>query len=140
MSKRLRPFVPHPVGPMLFVFAALAVSVAPIARAQDAAPSSSGQNAPSSQQQQQTAPSEGGPNGDNGAIAIPKKNPDDNPPPAPAPPRPEFKNPEGAPNYSLKIEVPEVTVDVGVLLEKTHQFVPGLKPSNFRVLTFSQSS
>jgi VWFA-related protein len=24
-------------------------------------------------------------------------------------------------------------VDVGVLLEKTHQFVPGLKPSNFRV-------
>jgi VWFA-related protein len=36
-------------------------------------------------------------------------------------------------NYSLRIEVPEVTVDVGVLLEKTHQFVPGLKPTNFRV-------
>ena len=34
---------------------------------------------------------------------------------------------------SLRVEVPEVTVDVGVLLEKTHQFVPGLKPSNFRV-------
>jgi VWFA-related protein len=31
------------------------------------------------------------------------------------------------------VEVPEVTVDVGVLLEKTHQFVPGLKPANFRV-------
>jgi VWFA-related protein len=29
--------------------------------------------------------------------------------------------------------VPEVTVDVGVLLEKTHRFVPGLKPANFRV-------
>jgi VWFA-related protein len=29
--------------------------------------------------------------------------------------------------------VPEVTVDVGVLLEKTHQFVPGLKPANFKV-------
>ena len=26
-----------------------------------------------------------------------------------------------------------MTVDVGVLLEKTHQFVPGLKPANFRV-------
>jgi VWFA-related protein len=26
-----------------------------------------------------------------------------------------------------------VTVDVGVLLEKTHQFVPNLKPANFRV-------
>jgi VWFA-related protein len=36
-------------------------------------------------------------------------------------------------NFSLRIEVPEVTVDVGVLLEKTHQFVPGLKPTNFRV-------
>ena len=31
------------------------------------------------------------------------------------------------------MEVPEVTVDVGVLLEKTHQFVPNLKPANFRV-------
>jgi VWFA-related protein len=37
------------------------------------------------------------------------------------------------PNFSLKIEVPEVSVDVGVLLEKTHQFVPSLKPANFRV-------
>ena len=34
---------------------------------------------------------------------------------------------------SFRVEVPEVTLDVGVLLEKTHQFVPGLKPSNFRV-------
>jgi VWFA-related protein len=36
-------------------------------------------------------------------------------------------------NFSLRIEVPEVTVDVGVLLEKTGQFVPNLKPANFRV-------
>lgn len=28
---------------------------------------------------------------------------------------------------------PEVTIDVGVLLEKTHTFLPGLVPSNFRV-------
>lgn len=34
---------------------------------------------------------------------------------------------------SLRLDVPEVTVDVGVLLEKTHQFVPGLRPQNFRV-------
>jgi len=27
--------------------------------------------------------------------------------------------------YSLRVEVPEVTVDVGVLIEKTGQFVPG---------------
>ena len=34
---------------------------------------------------------------------------------------------------SLRVEVPEVTVDVGVLTEKNHQFVQNLKPSNFRV-------
>jgi len=88
---------------------------------------------PAAQQPDQQAPEAGGPSGDNGPIALPKKpdNSDNAPPPAPA--RPEFKAPEGAPNMSLRVEVPEVTVDVGVLLEKTHQFVPGLKPSNFRV-------
>ena len=66
-------------------------------------------------------------------LPCPKKKdaPADTPPPAPA--EPKVKNPEGMPNFSLRVEVPEVTVDVGVLLEKTHQFVPGLKPSNFRV-------
>ncbi len=80
----------------------------------------------------QTAP-DGGPAGDTGPIAIPKKKDktDEAAPPAPA--EPKFKNPEGAGNFSLRIEVPEVTVDVGVILEKTHQFVPGLKPANFRV-------
>jgi VWFA-related protein len=92
------------------------------------------QPAASGQQNQQPSGDSGGPGADNGSIAIPKKNPDDTPPPpAPAPPEPKFTQPEGAPNYSLQINVPEVTVDVGVLLEKTHQFVPGLKPTNFRV-------
>jgi VWFA-related protein len=89
---------------------------------------------PAAQQQpDQQAPDAGGPSGDNGPIALPKKpdNSDTTPPPAPA--RPEFKNPEGTPNMSLRVEVPEVTVDVGVILEKTHQFVPGLKPSNFKI-------
>lgn len=86
------------------------------------------------QQQPQPVSDSGGPGADNGAIAIPKKNPDDTPPPAPpAPAEPKFKNPEGAPDVSLHVDVQEVTVDVGVLLEKTHQFVPGLKPTNFRV-------
>lgn len=92
--------------------------------------------APAQQQKppDQAQPDSGGPAPDNGSIALPKKKdqPDDTPPPAPA--QPKFKNPEGAPsNFSLRVEVPEVTVDVGVLLEKTHQFVPNLKPSNFRV-------
>ena len=85
------------------------------------------------QQPDQAGPDAGGPGADNGSIALPKKKeaPADTPPPAPA--EPKFKNPEGAGNFSLKVDVPEVTVDVGVLLEKTHSFVPGLKPSNFRV-------
>ena len=93
------------------------------------------QATPPAQQQpdDQAAPDSGGPAADSGAIALPKKKdvPADTPPPAPA--APKVKNPEGMPNYSLRVEVPEVTVDVGVILEKNHQFVPGLKPSNFRV-------
>jgi VWFA-related protein len=68
-------------------------------------------------------------------IALPKKKdvPEDAAPPPPAPAAPKIKTPEGMSNFSLRVEVPEVSVDVGVLLEKTHQFVPGLKPNNFRV-------
>ncbi len=103
-----------------------------------AAPLSLAQSTPATpatppQQPDQTAPDAGGPTGDNGVIALPKKKeaPADLPPPAPA--EPKVKNPEGMSNFSLRVDVPEVTVDVGVLLEKTHQFVPGLKPANFRV-------
>ncbi len=102
-----------------------------------------GQAVPAGQQNQQPAaqpqpdqnpPDAGGPSGDNGVIAVPKKNPDATPPPPPpAPAAPQFKNPEGMGNVTLRVNVPEVTLDVGVLVEKTHQFVPGLKPSNFRV-------
>jgi VWFA-related protein len=117
----------------LLFLAVLTVAVATEGRGQSQAPSPSqpaaGQQPPADQQ----APDAGGPSGDNGPIALPKKpdNPDAPPPPAPA--RPEFKNPEGVPNMSLRVEVPEVTVDVGVLIERTHRFYPGLKPSNFRV-------
>src|SRR5271157_5533023 len=85
------------------------------------------------QQPDQAAPDAGGPSGDTGVIALPKKKDTTGDVPPPAPVAPKVKNPEGMGNFSLRIEVPEVTVDVGVLLEKTHQFVPGLKPGNFRV-------
>ena len=115
----------------LVFLAVLTLAVAPMGRGQSQAPGQSQQ--PAAQQPDQQAPEAGGPSGDNGPIALPKKteSPDNTPPPAPA--APTFKNPEGAPNMSLRVEVPEVTVDVGVLLEKNHQFVSGLKPSNFRV-------
>jgi VWFA-related protein len=115
--------------PLLSVSLAV-LPVAPIGWAQNPAPAQQPQQ---TQQPDQAAPDAGGPGADNGAIALPKKKdqPDETPPPAPA--EPKFKQPEGAPNFSLKVDVPEVTVDVGVLLEKTHTFVPGLKPDNFRV-------
>ena len=79
----------------------------------------------------QTPPEAGGPSGDNGAIAIPKKKEKEVVPPAP--PEPKVKNPPGLQNYSLRVNVPLVNVDVGVILEKTHQFVPNLQQDNFRV-------
>ena len=89
------------------------------------------QPAPVPQPTQQ--PDSGGPDADQGPIVVPKKKaqPEDTPPPAPV--APKIKAPEGMPPVTLHVEVPEVTVDVGVLLEKTHQFVPGLKPANFKV-------
>lgn len=82
-----------------------------------------------SQQQEQSAPDEGGPGSDNGPIAIPKKAPTPPPPPPPT----TVKNPPGLNNYSLRVDVPVVNVDVGVLTEKTHQFIPNLQEDNFRV-------
>jgi VWFA-related protein len=93
------------------------------------------QTTPPAAQQSAPAPDQSspdqGPADTNGPIAIPKKNPDNAPPPPPPPPKP--KNPAGLENFSLRVDVPVVSVDVGVLLQKTHQFVPNLKQENFRV-------
>ena len=83
------------------------------------------------QQPDQSTPDSGGPGGDNGAIAIPKKA--EKPDVPPPPPEPKVKNPQGLQNFSLRVDVPEVTLDVGVILQKTHEFVPNLQPTNFRV-------
>lgn len=98
---------------------------------QQSAPQATQQSAPPSGQDQ-SAPVDGGPNGDNGAIAIPKKTQPATPEPPPPPP-PKPANPPGMGNFSLRVDVPVVSVDVGVILEKTHAFVPGLKEDNFRV-------
>jgi len=108
--------------------AVASMAIAPFASSQSTTPPPNPPPTPD-----QTSPDAGGPGGDSGVIALPKKKdvPADVPPPAPA--QPKVKNPEGMSNFSLRVDVPEVTVDVGVLLEKTHQFVPGLRPDNFRV-------
>jgi VWFA-related protein len=84
------------------------------------------------QQQDQNAPEAGGPTGDTGAIAVPKKKEKEEEAPPP-PSEPKVKNPPGLENYSLRVNVPVVNVDVGVVLEKTHQFVPNLQKENFRI-------
>ncbi len=106
----------------------LSIASAPLGKAQNQAPT----QPPAQQPSDQNAPEAGGPTGDTGVIAVPKKSkPAETPPPAPV--APKVVNPPELNNYSLRVDVPEVTVDVGVLLEKTGQFVPGLKPTNFRV-------
>ncbi len=119
--------------PIKTLFAVLALAgVMPLwAQYRDSPPP---QQQPAQQQQtDQNGSQAGGPGGDTGVIAVPKKkdNSEQTPPPAPA--EPKFKNPAEAPNITFHVNVPEVTLDVGVMLEKTHQFVPGLRPSNFRV-------
>jgi len=78
-------------------------------------------------------PDSGGPTVDNGPIVIPRKKQSDEPPPPPAPEQPKVKNPNGA-TFSIRVDVPLVNLDVSVILDKTHQFVPGLKSGNFLVL------
>jgi len=87
---------------------------------------------PAAQAPDQT-PDSGGPSVDNGPIVIPRKKPSDVPPPPPAPEQPKVKNPNGE-TYSLRVDVPLVNLNVNVILDKNHQFVPGLKAGNFLVL------
>ena len=95
------------------------------------------QTAPSTPPQQPAKPpatDDSGPATTNDSIVLPKKKDDaDTPPPPPAPAEEKPKNPNGD-IYSLRVDVPIVNLDVGVLLDKTHQFVPGLKPDNFLVV------
>jgi VWFA-related protein len=82
---------------------------------------------------QQPSSDDAGPQTDNGPLVIKKKKEATEPLAPAAPPEEKVKNPGGA-NYSLRVDVPLVSLDVSVQLEKTHQFVPGLKPPQFLVL------
>ena len=79
----------------------------------------------------QEVPAEaGGPTDNVGPYSIPKKNPEEAPPPPPPPASPAKV--EGMPDYSIKVNVPLVNVDVMVTL-KNGQWVPGLRKENFRL-------
>lgn len=77
----------------------------------------------------QPAPAEaGGPEGDIGPMAIPRKGE------APPEPKPQpAKKIEGMPEYSIKVDTSLVQVPV-LVTTKDGQFVPGLKEGNFRVM------
>src|SRR5256884_3849771 len=82
---------------------------------------------PADQPKQEPPPAAGGPQNDTGPYAIPKKKEE---PPLPPPEKP--KKVEGMPDYSIKVDVTLVNVDV-LVTTKNGQFVPGLKQGNFRV-------
>ncbi|HVI07084.1 MAG TPA: VWA domain-containing protein [Candidatus Binatia bacterium] len=80
----------------------------------------------------QEAPADGGgPDGSMSPYAIPRKNPEEAPPPPPPPAA--APKVEGLPDYSIKVSVPLVNVDVMVNLKTNGQFVPGLKKDNFKI-------
>jgi VWFA-related protein len=93
-------------------------------------PSQAPSETPDNGKPKQDVPAEaGGPTDNVGPYAIPKKKPEDAPPPPPVTP----KKVEDIPDYSLKVNVPLVNVDV-LVTTKDGQFIPGLKQENFRIL------
>lgn len=87
---------------------------------------------PDTSKPRQEAPAEaGGPTDSMGPYAIPRKKAEE-PPPPPPPVTP--KKIEDLPDYSLKVNVPLVNVDVLVTTKDGGQFVPGLHKDNFRVM------
>lgn len=74
------------------------------------AQSNSGNAAQSQSQQDQVPAASGGPAGESGPIAVPKKNGDEAPLPPPKP-----RAPADTPEYSLHVNVPVVTIDAHVI-------------------------
>lgn len=77
--------------------------------------------------QQSTPPEAGGPQTDVGPYAVPKKKEE---PPPPPPEKP--KKIEGLPDYSIRVDVPLVTVPV-MVTTKDGQFISTLQKENFKV-------
>ena len=96
-----------------------------------ASPQTAPSQTPDNGKPKQDVPADaGGPTDNVGPYVIPKKKAEEAPPPPPPPP----KKAEDLPDYSLKVNVPLVNVDVLVTTKNGGQFVPGLKKENFRVL------
>ena len=86
------------------------------------------QQPPANPNQQETPPAAGGPQNDVGPYVVPKKK--EEPPPL-APEKP--KKIENMPDYSIKVDVPLVNLDV-LVTTKDGQTIPGLKKENFKIM------
>ncbi len=86
------------------------------------------QQPPPSSNKQEAPPEAGGPQNDVGPYVIPKKK---EVPPPPAPEKP--KKIENMPDYSIRVEVPLVSLDV-LVTTKDGQTIPGLHKENFKIL------
>ena len=103
----------------------VAAMVSAQAQTQTQAPS---QQPPANPNKQEAPPEAGGPQNDVGPYVIPKKKEE---PPPPAPEKP--KKIEGMPDYSIKVDVPLVNLDV-LVTTKDGQTIPGLKKENFKIM------
>ncbi len=134
-AKTSSPFLLASISRLLLGLAVAALLLAApvsLAQSQPAGSSQSGQQPPPQDpnKQNQQTPEAGGPQGDIGPIAIPKKKEEQ--PKREDVPKPPKKI-EGMPDTpTLHIASNLVTVDVGVL-SKDGMFIPGLKQENFRV-------
>ena len=86
------------------------------------------QQPPANPNKQEAPPSAGGPQNDVGPYVVPKKKEE---PPPPAPEKP--KKIENMPDYSIKVDVPLVNLDV-LVTTKDGQTIPGLKKENFKII------
>jgi len=110
--------------PVLLAFVVLwTVATTFSAQAQDTP-----QQPPANPNQQEAPPSAGGPQNDVGPYVVPKKKEE---PPPPAPEKP--KKIENMPDYSIKVDVPLVSLDV-LVTTKDGQTIPGLKKENFKIM------
>jgi len=110
---------------LLTLALALVFASAPLAPVQAQSTQESGSKAKPTQE---PPPAAGGPSTDVGPIAIPKKKED--PPPAQPPRR---RAPDDLPDYSLRVDVPLVNVDV-LVLTKDRTPVTTLQKEHFRIL------
>jgi VWFA-related protein len=112
----------------LAVVVSLSLAVVSYAQTPDQGSSSQGQ---ASQKPDQTPPEAGGPGGEVGPMAVPKKkdSTDDTPPP------PKPKKQADIPEYSLHVDVPVVSVDARVVMKDGRPLAlpPNVAKDHFKV-------